>query len=49
MKHKQQSWSETFFQFITAWPKTILAMGLVVVLATAIFIPTIQKLKFHRF
>lgn len=43
MNNKQPSRSEMFFQFITEWPKTILAIGLMVILATAVFIPTIQK------
>lgn len=43
MHNKQQPRAERFFQFITSWPKIILSMGLMLVLATAIFIPTIQK------
>lgn len=43
MHNREQLRAERFFQFITSWPKTVMSMGLMLVLATAIFIPTIQK------
>ncbi len=32
-----------FFQGVTAWPKTIIALGLVLIIGFASFIPTLEK------
>lgn len=34
---------ERFFKHITLWPKTIIALGLLLIIATGSFIPTLQK------
>ena len=41
MKHNTKA--ERFFEQITAWPKTIIALGMLLIIATGSFIPTLQK------
>lgn len=35
--------AERFFERLTAWPKTVIALGLLLIIATGSFIPTLQK------
>ena len=38
-----QTWAGTFFRGVTAWPKTIIALGLIFIIGFASFIPTLEK------
>jgi len=42
-KIKDKTRAASFFQAVVAWPKTILVAGLLFIIATAVFIPTLEK------
>jgi uncharacterized protein len=42
-KINNEIWVTRFFQAVTAFPKTIIIAGLVLILSSAVFIPTLQK------
>ncbi len=42
-KVSYEIWASRFFQAVTAFPKTIIFAGLILILGSAIFIPTLQK------
>lgn len=37
------AWFARFFKAVTAFPKTIIMAGLILILSSAVFIPTLQK------